>query len=59
MELRVFDILGKVITTLVNEIKQPGYYEIEFDGGNFSSGVYFYQIISDEFVDTKKMVLLR
>lgn len=59
VELRVFDILGKVITTLVNEIKQPGYYEIEFDGGNFSSGVYFYQIISDEFVDTKKMVLLR
>ena len=57
--LKVYDILGNEITTLVNEEKQPGTYEIEFDGVNLSNGVYFYQLTAGSFVETKKMVLLK
>ncbi|MGB5287020.1 MAG: T9SS type A sorting domain-containing protein, partial [Ignavibacteriaceae bacterium] len=59
VELKVFDILGKEIITLVNEEKQPGSYEIVFDATSFPSGVYFYQLRAGSFVETKKMVLLR
>ena len=42
--LKVYDFLGREIATLVNEEKPAGEYEVEFDGGNLSSGIYFYQI---------------
>jgi len=57
--LKVFDITGREIKTLVNESLQPGTYEVLFDGSKLKSGVYFYQLISGEFKETKKMLLLK
>ncbi|NMB81045.1 MAG: T9SS type A sorting domain-containing protein [Ignavibacteria bacterium] len=57
--LKVYDILGREISTLVNEEKQPGNYEVKFDGNNLASGIYYYQIRAGQFVDTKKLVLLK
>ncbi len=57
--LKVYDLLGREVTTLVNEEKQTGNYQIEFDGSALPSGVYFYQLKANEFVETKKMILLR
>ena len=45
--------------TLVNEFKPAGTYEVEFIGSGLSSGVYFYRLRADNFVDTKKMVLIK
>jgi len=57
--LKIFDLLGKEIATLVNEEKSIGNYEIEFNGSNLSSGVYFYKMQSGAFVATKKLILLK
>ena len=57
--LKVFDVLGNEISTLVETEKPIGSYEVEFDAINLSSGVYFYQLNAGSFVETKKMVLLR
>lgn len=61
--LKIYDILGREIATLVNEEQAPGNYQVIFDatsaGGNLSSGVYFYRLQAGGFVATKKMVLLR
>ncbi len=55
----VYDVLGNEIATLVNEDKQVGSYEVEFDANSLSSGVYFYQLKAGSFVETKKMVLMK
>ncbi|MDQ3020974.1 MAG: T9SS type A sorting domain-containing protein [Bacteroidota bacterium] len=58
--LKVYDMLGNEITTLVNEKQNAGTYEVDFDGSNFSSGVYFYKLLVDgNIIDTKRMVLLK
>jgi hypothetical protein len=57
--LKVFDITGKEVATLVNEKLNPGTYEVTFDGGNLSSGIYFYQLRAGEFIKTKKLILLK
>ena len=57
--LKVYDILGKEVQTLVNEQLQPGMYEVTFDGGNLPSGVYFYQLSTGEFIETKKLILTK
>jgi hypothetical protein len=57
--LKIYDILGNEVITLVNETKPSGQYEVEFDGTNLSSGVYFYRIEAGEFIETKKLILLR
>ena len=57
--LKVYDILGNEVTTLVNEIKSPGNYEVQFDASNFSNGVYYYKLSSGNFVQVKKMMLLK
>jgi len=57
--IRVFDVLGNEVATLVNEPKAPGYYEVQFDGSKYSSGVYLYRIISGNYVSTKKFVLMK
>ncbi len=57
--LKVFDILGKEVATLVNEKLQPGIYEVKFIGSNLGSGVYFYKLTSGSFIETKKMLLVR
>ena len=59
VKLNVYDILGKEVATLVNEEKPAGNYEIEFNGKNLPSGVYYYQLKVGDFQKTKKMVLLR
>ncbi len=58
-KLIVYDLLGREVATLVNEELKPGSYEADWDASNFSSGVYFYKIISGDFVETKKMVLMK
>jgi hypothetical protein len=57
--LKVYDVLGNEVVTLVNEEKEAGSHETEFDAAKLSSGVYFYQLKVGEFVSTKKMILLR
>jgi hypothetical protein len=57
--LKVFDILGKEIATLANEQLQPGTYEVTFNGSSLPSGIYFYKLIAGDFVETKKLVLLK
>jgi hypothetical protein len=59
VELSVYNLLGQKVTTLVNERKQAGYHQVEWDAGQFSSGVYYYRIEAGEFQDMKKMILLR
>lgn len=59
VEIKVYDILGREVTTLVNEEKPAGYYEIDFNVSNLSSGCYFYQIITKDFVKTMKMMMLK
>jgi len=59
VQLKVFDILGNEIATLVNEEKSAGTYEISFDAGRLSSGLYFYKLQAGSLTVTKKMVLLR
>lgn len=56
----IYDILGREIAKLINnDLKQAGRYEVEFSGKNFASGIYFYKLVTDNFVDTKRMVLIK
>jgi photosystem II stability/assembly factor-like uncharacterized protein len=57
--IRVYDVLGSEVATLVNEEKPSGKYEVEFVGTGLTSGIYFYQIKAGNFVQTKKMILLK
>jgi photosystem II stability/assembly factor-like uncharacterized protein len=57
--LKIFDVMGREVQTLVNESLQPGTYETTFDGSNLTSGVYFYQLTSDNYKETKKLLLLK
>ncbi|MFI5407389.1 MAG: T9SS type A sorting domain-containing protein, partial [Nitrososphaerales archaeon] len=57
--LIVYDVLGDEIVTLVNEEKTPGEYEVELDGTQLPSGIYFYQIKVGSFIQTKKMILIK
>jgi hypothetical protein len=66
VSLKVYDVLGKEVATLVNEEKPAGEYEIEFNAvshsgnvRNLPSGIYFYQLKAGSFVETKKMVLIK
>jgi len=59
VSLKVYDILGREIETLVNEEKSAGNYEVSFDGTKLPSGIYFYQLRSVYFAETKKMVLMK
>jgi hypothetical protein len=63
VQLKVYDILGNEVATLVNEEKPAGTYEVDFNstvgGHQLSSGVYFYRLQAGDFVQTKKMILLR
>jgi len=67
VQLKVYDILGREVATLVNEQQKAGYYEVQFTSNNVSarggqaltSGVYFYQLTAGKYTETKKMILLR
>ncbi|VAX17754.1 hypothetical protein MNBD_IGNAVI01-2056, partial [hydrothermal vent metagenome] len=57
--LKIYDILGREVATLVNKEQKPGSYKVEWDATNEPSGVYFYRLNTGNFVETKKMILLR
>ncbi len=57
--LKIYDILGKEVTTLVNEELNAGNYTKTWNANNLSSGVYFYKLNANKFTETKKMVLVR
>ena len=57
--LKVFNSLGKEVATLVNEVTNTGTYVVDFDAGNLASGVYFYRLQSNDFSETKRMMLIK
>jgi hypothetical protein len=57
--LKVYDVLGREVATLVNEQKEPGNYSVPFDASNIASGVYFYRLTSGSFVDVKRMLIMK
>ncbi len=59
VSLKVFDLLGNEIATLVSEEKPAGEYEIEFDAEGLTSGIYFYTLTAGSLIDTKKMLILK
>ena len=59
VELKVFDLIGSEIATLVNEEKAPGNYDVSFDASSLSSGIYLYTIKAGSFIQTRKMLLMK
>ncbi len=59
VELKVFDVLGREVTTLVNKEQGAGNYEVQFNGNSLTSGIYFYKLQSGNFTKTRKLILLR
>lgn len=59
VKLRIYDILGREVTTLINQQLKPGSYQLEWDASAYASGIYFYRIESESFTETKKMVLVK
>jgi len=59
VQLKVYDILGREVATLVNEEQRPGYYEVEFNASQITSGIYFYQMRTANYSKTYKMILLK
>jgi subtilisin-like proprotein convertase family protein len=59
VKIILYDILGREAAPVINEFKKAGTYEVKFDGSNLSSGTYFYRIEAGDFVDTKKMILVK
>ena len=59
VSIKIFDMSGKEVMSLVNEVKTAGYYSVSFNGSNLSSGNYFYRLSAADFTATKKMILLK
>jgi len=59
VKLIIYDLLGRAVQTLVNDNLKQGYYEVEWNASNYSSGVYFYRLAAGNFTQTKKMILLK
>ena len=59
VQLEIIDILGRTLTTLVNEEKEAGYHEVHWQANDIASGVYFYRLKAGAFVEKKKLILLR
>ena len=59
VQLKVYDILGSEVATLVNQEQSAGSYKIDFNASRLASGVYFYRLQAGSFVETKKMVILK
>lgn len=57
--LKVFDVLGKEVITLLNKNMKPGTYEVEFNGANISSGIYYYKLTAGSYTETKSMIILK
>ena len=59
VSLKVYDIIGREVATLVNQQQSAGVYDVNFNASNLTSGIYFYKIDAGSFVDVKKMMLLK
>jgi hypothetical protein len=59
VNIEIYNILGSNIQTLVNDYKNPGFYKVTFNGINLASGIYYYQIKTDRFIKTSKMILMK
>jgi hypothetical protein len=59
VSLTVYDVLGREVSMLVNDIREAGVHEVRFDASRFSSGVYLYRIQAGDFVTTRKMLLMK
>ena len=59
VSLNIYDLRGQLVVNLVNETLPAGEYSLIFDAAELSSGIYFYRITADDFVKTRKMVLLK
>ncbi len=59
VKLTIYDVLSKEVATLVNKVQSPGKYKVDFDGNRLSSGIYYYQLKSGKFIETKKMIILK
>ena len=57
--LKIYDILGEEVTTLINEVQDAGYKEVSFNGSNYASGMYIYRLTADKYVSTKKMLMIK
>lgn len=57
--LKIYNVLGELVSMPINEIRNKGKYSIDFDGSNFASGIYFYEIKAGYFTDVKKMILIK
>jgi hypothetical protein len=57
--LKIYDVLGNEVATLVDEYRPAGNYEVEFNAVNLPSGVYFYKLQIDDFTETKKMLMIK
>jgi hypothetical protein len=59
VSIKVYNVLGEEIASLVNRNQAPGFYEVIFDGNSLPSGIYYYQLMINDFIGTKKLVLLK
>ncbi len=59
VKLVIYDILGNQVKVLIDKNQEQGFYETQFDGKDLSSGVYIYQLTTNQFVSTKKMILTK
>ncbi len=59
MKLAVYELLGREVAVLVNERKQPGVYDVQFDRSGLASGVYIYRLAAGPFVQSRKMIFLK
>jgi len=59
LRITVFNSVGQIVKELLNEFKSVGYYTVDFDGSNLSSGIYYCKMETDDFVETKKMLLIK
>ncbi|HQJ46514.1 MAG TPA: T9SS type A sorting domain-containing protein, partial [Ignavibacteriaceae bacterium] len=57
--LKIFDVLGRQVAVLVNEEKSPGIYHLSYDASALASGVYYYQLTADNFIQVKKMQVIK
>lgn len=59
VKINIFDLAGKKVTTLINENQNSGIHSVQFDGNKFASGIYYYQLLTPEYSEVKKMVLIK
>ena len=57
--VKLYDLLGREVKTLVNEFKEAGIYYVDFESTNLPSGIYFYKLISDKFTESRKMIIVK